>query len=140
MTAQRPDRIINENKNIDLGELRLYGIAFGDINSNYGWGKRFETNRKPQKVERVSSACWSGYTNTYLLSQSGHLYHVGFEYPFNSNTPDKFEDELEGDFFLVMKKSFFGSRTYIPFKDGIIKHDQTKWIIEPGEEEKNSFF
>ena len=41
-------------------------------------------------------------------------------------------ERLTGDFFLVMKESFFSrERTYVPFRAGRIVEDRAEWLSEP---------
>jgi hypothetical protein len=39
-------------------------------------------------------------------------------------------ETLRGDFFMVMKPKFFGLRTYVPFRDGVIVEDVNEWVRE----------
>ncbi|NIB45133.1 hypothetical protein HBA55_36480 [Pseudomaricurvus alkylphenolicus] len=41
------------------------------------------------------------------------------------------DEEITGDFWLVLKPSFRASRTYVPFINGRVVTDQSRWVKEP---------
>ena len=44
--------------------------------------------------------------------------------------PKRVNETLTGDFFMVMKPRFYGLRTYVPFRDGVIVEDADQWVRE----------
>jgi hypothetical protein len=38
---------------------------------------------------------------------------------------------LEGDFFTILKQSFFSPGLYVPFRDGVLVTNHTEWLCEP---------
>lgn len=77
------------------------------------------------------SALWRGYVSVYRLNGAGRLMLECFEYPFHKGRPDDpVGEELVGDFWPVLKESFFANRTYIPFSDGTVIKDRSCWVQE----------
>ncbi len=115
----------------DRGGLALYGVICGDIDSNHGWGDDypFKHQPNPPKIERCT-ALWSGFRSIYELRANGRLYLVSYTYPFSEQESSRFEEQLEGDFWLVMKSKFHGDRTYIPFVNDEIIIDKKRWMIK----------
>jgi hypothetical protein len=134
MTAQVSDRLVNNHPRVKLRGLHLYGVVRGDIDANRGWGERYTFVKPPQPPTDVSrcSALWRGFTSTFQIDSGGELELVSYHYPRSSGkaTTEPIHEKLVGDFWLVLKHSFFGPRTYVPFKDGRIVEDETAWVIE----------
>ena len=132
MTEQRPDILENECKDIDFFELNLYGIILGDINVNPEQGEKYLFQSNPSPSGKFgASDLWRGYISKYRFTFEGQLILVGYLYPYEKNRkPDEVYEVLKDDFWLVMKKIFFSKPVYIPFKDGKIIKDKTKWICE----------
>ena len=132
MTVQISNELIVEYPQINLGNLKPYAIVHGDIDSNHGWGERYEFIRRPKGVEQgeVCSALWRGYVATFVLKETGALYLIRYDYPFSKNESEEFEERIEGDFWLVLKEQFFGARTYLPFVDSIVDADEKNWKKE----------
>jgi hypothetical protein len=138
MTAQIPDKLINECPDVNLSGLYLYGVITGDIQSNYGWGMTYPFRHKPRPPKSGgSSANWRGYVASYRLASDGRLKLVSYNYPTSAqkereevNEPlmgdnwiiiqeepfgpgtEEVEEQLVGDFWIVMKEEFFGSSTF----------------------------
>lgn len=133
MTAQAPDRLESKYEHIDFGELALYAIVQGDVSLNHGWGVRFTFEAKPIFPEDcgISSGLWHGYISEFSIDRNGRLTLDSFLFPTAPGKPRQLVGEkVEGDFWLVMKSDFFGDRVYIPFKDGGVIADESKWIVE----------
>lgn len=117
---------------VDLDGLRVYGVIRGDIFSNYGWGDPYPFQRKPTPPQNaMCSALWRGFVSTYELRPDGGLYLVSYTYPFSKQPEEHFEEQLEGDFWLVMKPHFEAERVYIPFIRSTIVSDEGQWVHEP---------
>jgi len=134
MTAQVPDRLMNKHPRVQLRGMQLYGVIRGNIRANSGWGQRYEFTRPPTPPKDVPrcSALWRGYTATFRLDSEGELSLVSYSYPRSKKKAEieSVNEKLSGDFWLVFKHSFFGPRTYVPFKDGRIVEDDTEWVTE----------
>jgi hypothetical protein len=80
----------------------------------------------------MCTALWRGYVATFVLQPDGRLRLTAFEYMLGLRKWQKQEvDELlDGDFWVVMKPEFFGQRTYIPFRDGVVVEDREQWFTE----------
>ncbi|MBT3015947.1 MAG: hypothetical protein KME63_09410 [Candidatus Thiodiazotropha sp. (ex Clathrolucina costata)] len=132
MTNQRSDDLINEHSEIEFGELRVYGVAIGDITQNHGWGDKYEFISAPNPTKGVMcSALWRGYVSHYKLTSSGDLILEYFEYPLDKNKkPDVVNEKLKGNFWLIMKETFRGERTYVPFRSGKVVSAKAEWINE----------
>jgi hypothetical protein len=77
------------------------------------------------------TSLWRRYIAKYRLNQDGSLELVSYEYPISGPPgPDPAGETLEGDFWLVLKETFFGPRTYIPFRAGKIVVDKAAWVFE----------
>jgi hypothetical protein len=130
MTAQIPEKIINRHDGVDFGDYELVSIFVGnptDINSRKDYP--FKEKGNVDKVT-VCSACWRGYISVYELTSSGELVLIAFEYPFG-NAPmdtDPVNEVLEGDFWLELRTEFFGDAMFIPFENGKIVSDRSRWL------------
>jgi len=135
MTAQAPDQIENHAANVDFGELALYGIIRGDVTTNHGWGDRytFETNPTFPDDNKTCSALWRGYIAEFTLAANGTITLDAYRFPFAPNKPRQtVNEQLNGDFWLVMKSTFEGNRVYIPFRSGVVNSSQAEWVVEGG--------
>ena len=132
MTNQLSDALLNECPEIAFGGLFLYGVVTGDITKNHGWGENYEFKSKPNLAKGIlCTALWRGYVSYYKLLDDGTLMLEYFGYPLSENQePDIANEQLEGDFWLVMKERFRGERTYVPFRSGRIVSDKNEWIDE----------
>ena len=132
MTNQRSDDLINEFPEIEFGNLRVFGVATGDITQNHGWGIDYKFKSEPNPTKGVMcSSLWRGYVSHYKLLSNGTLILEYFEYPLDKNQrPDIVNEELEGDFWVVMKETFRGERTYVPFRSGKVVSNKSEWVNE----------
>ena len=132
MTAQIPDRLINDYPEIDLSGLHVYAVIVGDIEANHGWGEPYAFTIQASPDPRVMcSALWRGYVSLYQLNDAGHLTLTGFEYPFHTGrAAESVTEALVGDFWLLVKESFFANRIYIPFLNGVVVKDRSRWVHE----------
>ena len=132
MTTQVSDELINEYQEIDFGDLRPYGVAVGDIQSNYGRGNPYPFKNSPSPSEERISFLWRGYISTYRLSSDGQLILEKYVYPDlgEKRKPDIVNEIIVRDFFLIMKTEFSGNRTYVPFREGLVISNSEEWIIE----------
>lgn len=135
MTAQFPDKLVNKHPRVKLAGRRLYGVIRGDPRtSRNGWGDGPAFVTPPARPDAAirCSALWRGYVATFVLEPDGRLRLSTFEYMLSIHEWQKQEvDELiDGDFWVVMKPAFFGPRTYIPFRDGVVVEDQEAWFTE----------
>lgn len=132
MTAQIPDRLVNECPGVELSGLKVYAVIVGDISANHGWGERYPFASKATPDSRTRcSALWRGYVSVYRLNSMGQLMLERFDYPFHKERGgDSIDEALVGDFWLVTKETFFGKRTYIPFVNGVVVKDPTHWVRE----------
>jgi hypothetical protein len=135
VTAQFPNKLINKHPRVKLDGLRLYGVVRGDVGAaTNGWGDgdAFTTQPTPPANAVLCTALWRGYVATFLLQEDGRLKLVAFEYMLGLREWQRQEvgEQIEGDFWLVMKPEFFGQRTYVPFSDGVIVEDQEEWFTE----------
>jgi hypothetical protein len=134
MTEQLPDSLLCECDDIDFKDLELYGIATGDITTNNGWGDEYTFAAKATPDPNYEcSALWSGYRSIYRLDSSGTLTLESFDYPFHEGREaDVIGEQLVGNFWLILKPSFEEARTYVPFQNGVIVKDRSRWIHEHG--------
>src|SRR5262245_29658553 len=111
MTAQAPEKLINEYPGIDLAGLKLYRVVI-EFSSSERRGKPYPfKHRAKEQQGTVSTALWRGHVSCFRLSGEGTLYLEGFEYPTrNSVTRETVSESLQGEFWLVLGDSFFGSR------------------------------
>lgn len=135
MTAQYPDKLVNKHPRVRLDGLHLYGVIRGDPHSSQGgWGdcSAFSTQPSPPADGIMCTALWRGYVATFLLQLDGQLRLTTFEYMYSVRKWQKHavDELLDGDFWLVMKRDFFGQRTYIPFRNGVVVEDREQWFTE----------
>lgn len=132
MTIQVSDQLINNHIEIDFGDLRPYGVAIGDVQSNNGWGTPYPFKNLPSPSDERVSFLWRGYISVYRLNSDGRLILEKYEYPNlgGKREPDIVNEIMNGDFYLIMKAEFSGLRTYIPFRSGRIVSNLSEWIVE----------
>jgi hypothetical protein len=141
MTAQEPERLLNELPGFDVRGLELFGVVRGDIETNHGWGDRiiFQTRPRDPEPRYTCSSLWRGNIATYRLGPNGRLTLISYEYPYHYDLPesdriDEVQEQLTGDYWLVFKERFFGPRVYVPARDGRVVTDRNEWRFEPDEE------
>ena len=135
MTAQYPEKLVNEHPRVKLDRLYLYHVIRGDLNSsNYGWGDGTAFSTQPNVPSNAMrcSALWRGYVATFVLQSDGRLRLTAFEFMLSLSKWKKqnVDEVIKGDFWLVMKPAFFAPRTYVPFRDGVIVEDRVTWFTE----------
>lgn len=141
MTAQFSDQLKNECEGVDFDGLALYMIVVdGETNENGSIYYPFVNRAKPTAdYRKLCTACWAGYVSNYTLSGAGELTLTGFSYiPSQEEGPHSVHEVLKGDFWLDLRRGFLGEKTFIPFRDGKIVVDKSKWIVgkRPVEESK----
>jgi hypothetical protein len=139
LTAQIPEKLVNNAENIDFGEFHIHSICVSKPADFNNWkGYPFKNKGNMDKFV-ASSACWRGYVSVYELAPSGELTLIRFEYPFGreKREHDKVNELLVGNFWLELRESFFGSKMFIPFKDGKIVDDESEWILQNKPNENN---
>jgi hypothetical protein len=134
VTVQLSDRLGNDHPRVKLDGLRLYGVIRGDILARFGWGEPypFAVPPAPPGAGRCS-LLWRGYIATFRLHPDGVLELVGYDYMMSPGEwrAHPVGERLAGDFWLVFKRNFFGPRTYVPFRAGLIVEDEAEWVGEP---------
>jgi hypothetical protein len=133
MTIQAPEVLLVDPGSIELPAMRLYSILVGNIDDpktirSYN----FKTKGAEAKI-RVSTALWRGYISTYRLRADGTLMLERLEYPFATRaTSDEVHEVLEGDFWLDLRETFVGEGVKVPFSQGKIVGDRTRWKLKEG--------
>ena len=140
MTAQDPDKLLNECPTLDVEGLYLFGIIRGDIDTNHGWGEPyvFESTPKAKDEQYWCSSLWRGHVASYRIEANGRVTLLRYDYPYHYHLPEEertedLSEELSGDFWLVFKDCFFGPRVYLPACDGRVVADRSRWRREPDE-------
>lgn len=130
MTTQIQDRLDFEDGAIDITDFKNYelgAIRTGDIDDPDTWRNYcYSARPDPTRVKRCS-ALWRGYTCTYLLRRDGTLHLKWFGYHVWSMKHARFvqvDEQLVGDFWLVMDNDFDDGQMLIPFTDGHIDIDR----------------
>lgn len=148
MTAQIPEKLINDCQAINISGLNLYYVL-SEFSKSERIGKPYQlTHRASKTSSGFGTALRRGYVSCYRLTHDGRLILEAFEYPkgpaggvhefgnlFGTlditaarNYREQVSETLVGDFWLVLGSTFFGSRTYIPFRNGIVITNQSDWI------------
>ena len=135
MPQQPPDMLVNDNPSVDFGPLRLYAIVRGSQPARPRWNNQYPFRHRPRPSNAaVCAKLWRGYLAYYRLSPEGKLVLERYEYPFDSSQPaDEVSEVLDGDFWLLMKESFYGNCTYIPFIEGRIQTERHLWTQAPND-------
>lgn len=140
MTAQVSEVLANEHPDFQPGEWCIYGIIRGTpTEENYGWGDPDAEGHRPKVYQadpgnppsRMSSN-WKGYIEVFRLGPDGRMTLIGFHYDDPEISPLIVNEQLEGDFYLVLKADFEGPRLYVPFRDGLLVLDRSAWLHEDG--------
>jgi hypothetical protein len=134
MTAQTPDRLVNAHADLDLAGYHLFGVVIEDPTSRHGKPYPFKSKATPD-ARMASTAIARGYISLFRLNAAGRLTLKGFAYlTQKGRAPDMLDEELEGDFWLVFRQTFFGDSVYLPFRNGIVVSDRSQWrhVPSPG--------
>lgn len=135
MPQQPPEILNNDCPAVDFGPLHLYAIVRGKQPSRPRWNNQYPFAHRPRPSnDAVCAKLWRGYLAYYRLTEEGRLILMRYEYPFDPSQPaDEVNELLDGDFWLVMKESFYGDCTYVPFLDGRIQSDRQLWQHGPND-------
>ena len=130
MSEQLPEKLHNDCQEIDFGDLKLYAIVHGKRANKPRWSNQYPfIHRSKPSNEAVCSVLWRGCVAHFRLLADGRLRLERYEYPYDPRQPAEAVDEiLQGHFWLLMKSSFFGDCTYVPFVDGRIVTDRERWV------------
>jgi len=136
VTAQVPDVLVNEHPRLRLDGLDLYAVIRGDIHMSPGCGDRYEFLSKPDPSLTTGRATnlIRGYVAKFRLEPDGGLVLEEYQFPdgsFRHSGRQPVAERLTGDFWIVLKPTFFGQRVYVPFCDGRIVEEKRAWVIEP---------
>lgn len=124
MTHQIPDQFFNEHPRVDLTHQELYFVS-----------KELPVKPEPPEGYRLCTALWRGYLGAWRLNEDGALDLLRLAYP-NFEEKGKgytqmFEPaQMAGDFTLTFRPFFTGPNAVVPFQDGVIVEDRSKWEIE----------
>lgn len=127
MTEQISDVLRIECKDTSLEDYYLYGVCLQDPSTDTTWVPySFRIKANQSKCDPESS-CWRGYVSMYQLDSLGHLTLIKYVY-LNNNEADDVGERLEGNFWLELRKSFYDDKLFVPFVDGVIEKDNSKWL------------
>ena len=121
MTAQSPDRLVNEHPEVDLGGLLLYHVS-----ADLPEAPKFNLNVRATNL-------WRGYIANYRLNSNGTLELLSFKIPTSDRrqTIQNVTNGLYfGDFEITLRPFFAGPNTTIPFIGGTIQVDRESWKID----------
>jgi hypothetical protein len=128
MTAQFSETLIADAGSIELPTMRLYEIVTGDIDKPRPWPTYVFATKGDAKKMTMCSALWRGYISSYRLTAQGTLILERLEYPFTEDVqPVDVHEPLNGDFWLDLRESFMGDGFLVPFVDGKVVADRTRW-------------
>lgn len=145
MTAQAPERFDSQHGDFVQqppanhaftirgvpGTWYLHGVIRGvPAIDNHGWGTGKAYKADPGKPRAFDSANWKGYAELFQLTAAGRLVLLGFKYDYEPERQHLVNETLEGDFFMVLKQSFFAPRLYVPFRDAVLVTDRAAWLCE----------
>lgn len=160
MTAQCADQLYNEHPRVDLDGLQCFGLGREVPENGCGgmWGglwvghnsdlsvfpKAPDPGRCKARIRVLyCSNCDRRYVASYILRPDGKLTVMGYDYatldgggacrrgtPINYSIEDPVNEDVEGDFVLIMKLHFSSpSTTFVPFRDGRVVEDVSKWTV-----------
>lgn len=133
MTNQVPDILIVDSGAIELPAMELYGIVAGNLDEPASRGPYLFVTKANKAKTTICSALWHGYVSTYRLGPDGSLTLEQLAYPFTRGVaPDEVHEILCGDFWLDLRTSFTGDGVQVPFANGKIIEDQTRWKRREG--------
>ena len=131
MSDQVSHELVNDCPRVDFGEMALYAVIFGPVEENCGWGRGFyECKIEPDPNRIFTTASLNGYICRYHLNYDGKLILASYVYPFSEIKATLVNETLKGDFYMVMKQDFSSPRLYVPFADGKIVEEKSKWLDE----------
>ena len=129
MTIQIPDVLEREDAAPTLPKLHLYGVRVGEINAPRAHSESYPFKHRGDRSKITPyTALWRGYVSVFRLRTDGTLALVRIVYPFTADVADDVVDEiLTGHFWLTLRPSFFADGIRIPFRDGRVVTDTTRW-------------
>ena len=128
MTVQVSEVLNNECSDISFEDYQLFGGCVQDPSTNAKWiPYPFKEKGNPDMYVAASN-CWRGYVSTYKLHNSGNISLIKIEYP-NKDNSEGVNEQLLGSFWLEFRKGFFGEKAFVPFIDGKIEKDKSKWVV-----------
>ena len=132
MTAQAPERLINECAELDFGGRELFGLELIDEA-----GHRYDYLEHKNILADVTIPLWQStglyrnYIATYMIDQSRQVWlEEVVVSPKHSPETTVFNRKLCDDFYLEMKHFFFGPAIRIPVKQGHVVVDENEWLVE----------
>jgi hypothetical protein len=126
MTAQIPESFTNDCARVDFGRASLYGVFRRDESGNEILATPGDIEPKPDK-RSVCSANWKGYIGRYRLDADGRLWLEAYGYPFSEQADTIVRAHIDGDFFLDIRESFLTLPFHVPFENGRIVEDKSRW-------------
>jgi hypothetical protein len=125
VTAQKPNIFISHHPKFDSGDLHLFHIH----------GYEIKTEIKKTEKAFISSLR-RGYIGTFQLNEDGSLCLTNISL-FTGRRSSEFQDSevsevITGNFHLDFREQFFGKRLFVPFEDGKIILDQSRWYKQIG--------
>ncbi len=133
MTAQIPDVFVNERDFAGLEDYHLYFIAVGDVRTRDGW-RHYEPRSQPDEVSAqavITSLNWKGWVGHYRLRADGRFVLEQYSYSRDLE-PTVVNEVFEGDFYLGMRRDFYAPTLFVPFVDGRMVEDQSRWLLDGG--------
>lgn len=152
MTAQAPDWLENRHPTCSFEGLEAHGVlrpAF--LGGAPGW-RRYVFARQPRPpVTEGPDGEVRMHTNTGLrrghvaelrLEADGRLTLVSYVYPWAElgSQRELVNEELRGDFWLDLRPGFYARALRVPFVDGRIVTDRSRWRPESEAEFRGVWF
>jgi hypothetical protein len=91
------------------------------------WRNAYRSEPGPRH-EPVCTANWKGYVEQFQLTAEGRLILLRFEYDRDPERVHRVDELLEGDFFLMLRQSFFAPGLYVRFRAGVLITKRTEWL------------
>ncbi|MCU7553193.1 hypothetical protein OCL06_01120 [Alteromonas sp. ASW11-19] len=130
MTAQIPEKLTNNMREVSFDDYALFAIGINDPKGLTKY-QGYPLKHTPDSAKYSDcTACWRGFVANYELTPAGEIQLVKFEYPLSPvpSEPDEVHEILKGDFWLELRKGFYGDKLFVPFKNGKIITDSTEWV------------
>lgn len=147
MSQQVAEQLLNNHPNVELGELKMFGLVRDLPTESDPWNECldwFEYPTPPRDFAEDSgqdgasllhySCLCRGYIGHHSLNADGTLTLIKFEYPTFDAIPSQYDEHyitISGDFWLVLKEYSMSRETlFIPFLDGEIVLDEADWVTQ----------